>query len=212
MGGCAPSKPSLLNHVNSPQKGFIIFNAKTIEFIKVHEHDLKTKIKEKCEQKLFSNKTLKIKGKKLNINEAAAVVAAEPTATANDQLLNVTLNNHEKEVATLDMTIDLVLKYVVEDFDIENFKSNSNHLSLKQIKKDILKKYQTIPSTSNNTSTSTNESTNESNNKTNTLTRTNVDNSFYKKALSTAIDEFGSAIQEQFILIADFKGSEKQPA
>lgn len=213
MGGCAPSKPSLLNnHVNSPQKGFIIFNAKTIEFIKVHEHDLKTKIKEKCEQKLFSNKTLKIKGKKLNINEAAAVVAAatSPTATESDdnQLLNSTLNNYEKEVATLDMTIDLVLKYVVEDFDIDNFKSNSNHLSLKQIKKDILKKYNTIPSLSQNTSTSTNES------KTNTLTlkQPQVDNSFYKKALTTAIDEFGAVIQEQFILIAEFKGSEEQQA
>jgi hypothetical protein len=214
MGGCAPSKPSLLNHVNSPQKGFIIFNAKTIEFIKVHEHDLKIKIKEKCEQKLFSNKTLKIKGKKLNINEAAAAAAtatSSPTTTeSNDnQLLNSTLNNYEKEVATLDMTIDLVLKYVVEDFDIDNFKSNSNHLSLKQIKKDILKKYNTIPSLSQNTSTSTNES------KTNTLTlnkQPQVDNSFYKKALTTAIDEFGAVIQEQFILIAEFKGSEEQQA
>jgi hypothetical protein len=44
------SIPSLLNHVNSAQKGFIIFNAKKIEFIKVHDHDLKAKIKEKCEQ------------------------------------------------------------------------------------------------------------------------------------------------------------------
>lgn len=212
--GCAGSKPSLLNHssnhVNSPQKGFIIFNAKTIEFIKVYETDLKQKIKEKCEQKLFACKTLKIKGKKLNLNELQ-----EQTNDAC-QTLNTTLSNsnHEKELTTLDLTIDLVLKYVVEDFDIENFKSNSNHLSLKQIKKDILKKYNNIPAalasanttSNNNTSTSTNESTS----KANTLTKTQVDTSFYKKALTTAIDEFGAVIQEQFILIADFKSVEEQ--
>jgi hypothetical protein len=217
--GCAGSKPSLLNHsanhANSPQKGFIIFNAKTIEYIKAHENELKLKIKEKCDQKLFANKTIKLKNKKLKLEEQQQQQQHEngdtaSTSTAQDSLLNSTLANHEKEVATVDLAIDLVLKYVAEDFDIENFKSNTNHLSLKQIKKDILKKYNNIPLSALPLSSSSSANTTGSENgKTNTLSSTTksqvVDSGFYKKALTTAIDEFGAVIQEQFILIADFK-------
>jgi len=65
--GCAGSRPSQLipslgnhhhhpHHMNSPQKGFILFNAKTIEYLQANELEIKEKLKKRCEVKL--NKVL----------------------------------------------------------------------------------------------------------------------------------------------------------
>ncbi len=57
--GCAGSRPNLLpnlssNHnLSSPHKGFILFDSKTIEYLKVNELEIKQKLKERCELKLF---------------------------------------------------------------------------------------------------------------------------------------------------------------
>ncbi len=42
--------------MNSPQKGFILFNAKTIEYLQANELEIKEKLKKRCEVKL--NKVL----------------------------------------------------------------------------------------------------------------------------------------------------------
>ena len=76
--------------------------------------------------------------------------------------------------------MDYVLKYAINDFDIEDFKS-SNHLSMKQIRKDIMKKNSKLSGAG-----------------------VSGDQAFYKVALNAAIDEFGSYIQENFIVINEF--------
>ena len=55
--GCAGSRPHLLpslsnNHINTPQKGFILFDSKTVEYLKANETEIKAKLKERCDQKL----------------------------------------------------------------------------------------------------------------------------------------------------------------
>ena len=129
--GCAGSKPHSIipsatslhhphhHHVNSPQKGFILFNEKTIEYIKANENELRDIIKSRCEQKLFSNKTLKAKqavapttsSAKVVINNNGAdtetpklpkkngSVNENKTPSINEtSILNSTLSHHEKEV------------------------------------------------------------------------------------------------------------------
>ena len=63
--GCAGSKPHMLlssasgganNNLNSPQKGFILFNAKTIEYLMANEADTKAKLVKRCQPKLLKAK------------------------------------------------------------------------------------------------------------------------------------------------------------
>lgn len=181
--GCAGSKQ---HHLSSsalnlpPQKGFIIFNAKTIEYIRANEEQLKSTIRERCELKLCKNGTLK----STTITSTKSAAQQQPVQ-AQVKLLNDT------QLSILESTIDSILKYAINDFDIETFKS-SNHLSMKQIKKDILKKQSSLHNTSNASTTLKSFSSNN-------------DTSYYKKALSVSIDEFGSLMQEKVIEIDEFK-------
>lgn len=113
----------------------------------------------------------------------------------------------------IDSAVDYVLKYALNDFDIENFKS-SNHLSMKQIRKDIMKKNNSVSSLSKlNNSLSMNNAVNTSatlSSKCSTLTQKSYDASFYKHALNTAIDEFGLFVQENFIVINEFQAAKPQ--
>jgi hypothetical protein len=238
--GCAGSRPHLLpslsnNHINTPQKGFILFDSKTVEYLKANETEIKAKLKERCDQKLskkniggskpFSLSNAKksifnnnnngdsssngLKSNKSNVSLAAgstdAVLLTETVASLKENFIN--------------SAVDYVLKYALNDFDIENFKS-SNHLSLKQIRKEIIKKNSSNNKISlsklnssvsmNNTSTSVAEA-NASLTTSSTVqdfslhTNKSIDPAFYKQALSTAIDEFGSFIQENFIVINEFQ-------
>ena len=107
----------------------------------------------------------------------------------------------------IDAAVDYVLKYALNDFDIENFKS-SNHLSMKQIRKDIVKKNNSVSSLSklNNSVNNSTAGTLSNQSKTATLSK-GFDASFYKQALNVAIDEFGLFVQENFIIINEFEKS-----
>jgi hypothetical protein len=168
--GCAGSKPHVnQNNVNSPQKGFIIFNERTVEYINANESELRRLLKERCEHKLFSHATIGTNKKKKtdDVQQELAIPSTE-------------------QGRCLDSAIDAVLRYACNDFDIENFRS-SNHLSLKQIRKDIMKKQDA-------------------------QTKHIQDLAFYKKALHTVIDEFGTLMQEKFVDINDFKMEAKPQA
>lgn len=104
--GCAGSRPSQLlpslgnhhhhhhhhRHMDSPQKGFILFNAKTIEFLQANELDIKEKLKQRCEQKLTkaipqsnSSKSLLNNAKRtllFNSNSASPAAPASPESAA----------------------------------------------------------------------------------------------------------------------------------
>lgn len=307
--GCAGSKPHHLlsssisnhhhhhHHVNSPQKGFILFNANTIEYLKANEEEIKSKLIQRSKQKLIksngvgshvSSKSLfgTTKAKHLLTNNtttsslpngkatltttstdeptttapvaestttpvpapaeaevatetpvvengttvAPAVVPTQPPVT--NGTLSTKANANEFKENAIENAVNYVLKYAINDFDIENFKS-SNHLSMKQIRKDIMKKNHSEVTQSKqqhqqqqqqqNTTTSTTATTatatttpavvNTSINSSATLntstfnygTLKNSESTFYKLALNTAIDEFGSFIQENFIVINEFK-------
>ena len=105
--GCAGSRPSQLlpslgshhhhhHHMNSPQKGFILFNAKTIESLQANELEIKEKLRQRCEQKLTkfipqsnSSKSLLNNAKRTllfnnnNANSAPAAPASPEAAQAN---------------------------------------------------------------------------------------------------------------------------------
>jgi hypothetical protein len=167
--GCAGSKPHAnQNSVSSPQKGFIIFNEKTVEYIKANEADLRRVLKERCEHKLFAPATTTGTNKKKSADESQQQQNQQPCVQSVDQ------------AKCLDAAIDSVLRYACNDFDIDNFRS-SNHLSMKQIRKDIMKKHDSHAN------------------------KQIPDMVFYKKALNAAIDEFGVVMQEKFVDINDFK-------
>ncbi len=106
-------------------------------------------------------------------------------------------------MAAIDAAVDYVLKYALNDFDIENFKS-SNHLSMKQIRKDIMKKNQSVSSLSKlNNSINTQGTLPSQKTKTATLAKGH-DAAMYKQALNAAIDEFCLFVQENFIVINEF--------
>jgi hypothetical protein len=249
--GCAGSKPHLpslsSNHINSPQKGFILFNAKTIEYLSANETDIKTKLIQRCEAKLIKTATIsqsksllgnakrsllsssqsnqQIPPSGSNSKDTSMVVVTavdqQQDSTPTSKISNLSLANSSSISAQLGneykpkefaiySAVDYVLKYAINDFDIENFKS-SNHLSMKQIRKDIMKKYTSSRQSSSklNNSISNNNSINN-NNCTNTMTLKCQDTAFYKLALHTAIDEFGSFIQENFININEFQSTVKE--
>ena len=104
--GCAGSRPSQLipnlgshhnHHTNSPHKGFILFNAKTIEYLQANEPEIKEKLKHRCEQKLAkvfqqsaSSKSLLNNAKRTLLfntsssTHESAIVEAEHLATKSD--------------------------------------------------------------------------------------------------------------------------------
>lgn len=257
--GCTGSKPHLLlsstisshhnhsthhhHHHQSPQKGFILFNEKTFDYLKDNESEIKQKLIKRCEQKilttsldpkqqlllmqaanassggtigtssisraLFSNAKRSLlpslNEDKVKPNETVNTVSSvgatptTPTNPANSSVVTTAspTNTKFKEMA-IDAAVDYVLKYAINDFDIDNFKS-SNHLSLKQIRKDIMKK------TNNRESlTKINQALGSSGSNSN-KTAIQHDMAYYKLALHTAIDEFGSFIQENFIVINEYQ-------
>lgn len=224
--GCTGSKPSLLlsgsshhNHhhhhhtngngtINSPQKGFILFNSKTIDYLKANESDIKEKLKSRCKGKLNVGAAT---GKSSLLNVKRNLLAANTSAT-----LPVSNGGGTgADVAAIESAVDYVLKYAINDFDIENFKS-SNQLSMKQIRKDIMKKYSSTSGSRlsasrllPNSSSAQHSSDTLGAAKTGTLQSgappTTYSASYYKSALNTAIDEFGLFIQENFININEFE-------
>lgn len=103
--GCAGSRPSQLlpslgnhhhhhhhRHTDSPQKGFILFNAKTIEFLQANELDIKEKLKQRCEQKLAkaipqsnSSKSLLNNAKRTLLFNSNSASSAAPAAPASPE-------------------------------------------------------------------------------------------------------------------------------
>ena len=232
--GCAGSRPSHLipslgnhhhhhhHHTNSPQKGFILFNAKTIEYLQANEAEIKEKLKQRCEQKLTklipqssSSKSLLGNAKRTlftsNSSSSSAshnnIEGVDVAAVSGEEpILDTNAAFKETAIAS---AVDYVLKYALYDFDIESFKA-SNHLSMKQIRKDIMKKNSSVSSLSklnNSVSLGHNTSATLANHaaKSATLTSRGLDASFYKQALNTAIDEFGMFVQENFIVINEFQ-------
>ncbi len=227
--GCAGSKPHMIangNHhgnLNSPQKGFILFNAKTIEYLIANEADTKQKLIQRCQPKLLKAPGITMSkssslssgnsnGVKKNLLTAATMTTTMPevknddTTTNNLDVTNTNTtavvtpatpnsnnNSSKHKEAAIDAAVDYVLKYAINDFDIEDFKS-SNHLSMKQIRKDIMKK----------SSASRVSHSKLSNNSNGNMAAVTHDLAFYKLALNTAIDEFGSFVQENFIVINEF--------
>jgi hypothetical protein len=282
--GCTGSKPHMLlsstitshhhhhllhhnahpHHANSPQKGFILFNEKTFEYLKENESSIKQKLVRRVEVKLAAtegkatisgsssiSKALFSNAKRTllpnlvaasssnpeanlhssNDNKVKAAEATSTTTTPNNNLTTgeaVASSSASsstggsslkfKDIA-VDSAVDYVLKYAINDFDIDNFKS-SNQLSLKQIRKDIMKKTNNRESLSKinavlqNSATYATLSNQLSDHATNTTTTTTTpllmkstggDMAFYKSALHAAIDEFGSFIQENFIVINEYE-------
>ena len=235
--GCAGSKPHLpslsSNHINSPQKGFILFNAKTIEYLSANETEIKSKLIQRCEAKLIkpatisqsksllgnakrsllpssqSNQQMPPNGKDTNIaagaDDSLTTSKKSNLSLANSSLISTQFGNEYKpKEFAIYSAVDYVLKYAINDFDIENFKS-SNHLSMKQIRKDIMKKYTSSRQSSSKLNSSISNNNSMNNTSTNTMTLKCQDTAFYKLALHTAIDEFGSFIQENFININEFQ-------
>jgi hypothetical protein len=173
--GCAGSKPhlpSLKNshhnqHLNSPQKGFIVFDAKTIQYLIANESEIKSKLIKRCEGKLIktisqscSSKSLLSNSKRTNLVSTSSNSENNDKTNSNQDIKDLTTganksnmslansilsqqtigNEYKQKEFSIYSAVDYVLKYAINDFDIENFKS-SNHLSMKQIRKDIMKKY-----------------------------------------------------------------------
>jgi len=233
--GCAGSKPHLLlssnNHAsNSPQKGFILFNANTIEYLKENEVDVKAKLIQRCENKLIKTIASSASSKSLLGNAKKSLFSSNNNSNTNANSDNnnktdqpasgtttttTTTTNNDIKSKSIESAVDYVLKYAINDFDIEDFKS-SNHLSMKQIRKDIMKKYNNrtsfsrLNNSTNNGTLSMNGTLGSKDNAL-TLSRTSSNEmAFYKLALNTAIDEFGSYVQENFIVISEFKTKVKE--
>ena len=92
--GCAGSKPHMLlsssmNNHNSPQKGFILFNAKTIEYLIANEAEVKQKLVQRCQPKLLKtmpqslskSSLLGAKRSLLNTNTSSSLDNAETDKT-----------------------------------------------------------------------------------------------------------------------------------
>ena len=224
--GCAGSKPHHLlassmsnHHANSPQKGFILFNDKTIEYLNANELDIKKKLLQRCETRLNSNNSAKTgsipQSKSLLSNAKRTLLMSDSSKQNNKSDFTLSSNteaNTSKELA-IESAVEFVLKYAINDFDIDNFKS-SNQLSMKQIRKDIMKKHSSsrVSSSKLNSSVSASSNANTLSSKDATLSSgKQFDMAYYKLALNTAIDEFGSFIQENFIVINEFdKEKEKE--
>lgn len=223
--GCAGSKPHHLlsssikdhhhHHANSPQKGFILFNAKTIEYLKANESEIKLKLVDRCDQKLLKSIPQSASSKSLLSNARRTLLSS---SSQHSNMIDPSLPSSpsSSKETSIDSAVDYVLKYAINDFDIENFKS-SNHLSMKQIRKDIMKKNSSSSKLNISLSTSnTNGALTTSNHPSKTQTLNSKDfkdftlankassSGFYKQALNTAIDEFGLFIQENFIVINEF--------
>ncbi|CAF0709788.1 unnamed protein product [Brachionus calyciflorus] len=226
--GCAGSKPHHLlsstikehhpHHVNSPQKGFILFNAKTIEYLKANENEIRQKLVQRCELKI--SKSIGRSTSRSIINSARRTLLPNSNTeiqVGNEDSKNLDIDKNtvtlprnfnssssdsKIKIECIDAAVDYVLKYAINDFDIENFKS-SNHLSMKQIRKDIMKKHQ-------NKNSSSKLDTSNVESKTLTLQASKgFSASYYKNALNVAIDEFGLFIQENFIIINEFENKNK---
>ena len=193
--GCAGSKlsSSLRDHhyhpalaaANSPQKGHIFFNAKTIHFLSHNELDVKAKLVLRCELKL-----------------AKELASSKSSATATSDA------KRARRLAIVTLAVVQVLKYALSDFDADSFNKLSNQLSIKHIRKDIMRKHSSsslrllAPTTTASAAATTSTSTISSSSSSSASDKDEA--AFYNRALPMAIDEFGSFIQENLILINDF--------
>lgn len=149
--GCTGSKPSHLlltsnaaangntgsangssGMVASPHKGVILFNSKTLAYLRANEADIRPLLVKRCALKAstiqVANKTssslLKSKKSVLPSNQATPI-----------QAQNI---NDDTNLAA-ERAVSYVMNYALNEFDINSF-SRSNHLNMKQIRKDITKK------------------------------------------------------------------------
>ena len=198
--GCAGSKPHLWlssslrdhhNHPAAPQKGHILFNAKTIHYLSHNESHVKAKLVQRCELKL---------AKEL----ASSTSSAETMSDAK----------RVRRLASVTLAVDQVIKHAQSDFDADSWNKSSNQLYIKQIHKDIMRKHSssslhllaTTPTTSTATisSSSSPQSASMQRTSSSSSASNNDEAAFYKRAMRTAIYEFGSFIQENFTLINGF--------
>jgi len=139
--GCTGSKPHLLltssnqsgtGLAPSPQKGFILFNSKTLAYLRANENDIKPALAKRCVQKLSSNLGVTTNKSSSILKSKKNLISSSTAAAGSTNVLDENKNVIEKAVA-------YVMNYALNEFDIDSF-SRSNHLSMKQIRKDILKK------------------------------------------------------------------------
>jgi hypothetical protein len=149
--GCTGSKPSHLlltsnaaangntsstngsGMVASPHKGVILFNSKTLAYLRANEADIRPLLVKRCAQKAstiqVNNKTssslLKSKKSVLPSSNQAAPIQAQ--------------NINDDTNLAAERAVSYVMNYALNEFDINSF-SRSNHLNMKQIRKDITKK------------------------------------------------------------------------
>jgi hypothetical protein len=262
--GCTGSKPMLLfsnnNNIKSKQpysinttptatttlqKGFILFNAKTLEYLKANEVAVKQKLIDRSKKQLNNATTI-----------SQSISTRSFMSSARQSILNSSFSNHhnvgndkqlnnepklENDSSEIDNNsrsykddaieycVAFVLNYALNDFDLNKFKA-SNQLSMKQIRKDIMKKYNhnlaLSKLTDNKQGVDNDNELNEKSNtlkqlpKSNTISRTMAGYStlnrfqksnelaFYKLAMSTVIREFGAFIQENFIAINEFQAAQ----
>jgi len=201
--GCTGSRPNFRSsldqqYTNSSQPGFITFDTQTVEFIKANELDIKTKLKHRCEQKLLKKRLQSSSFKTSLINNAKRRSQAIDTdldskiTTRSNQSLNKT-NALEIKTQMIDLAVDHVLKYAVNDFKLDT------HLSLEQLRQDIIRHNSSIsPDYSMHSIGSANIVDSNNNN-------VETDNRFYKKALNVAVDELDLFLRESSIIISEFE-------
>lgn len=148
--GCTGSKPHLLltsgggsngggglgsngnGLAPSPShKGLILFNSRTLAYLRAHQVEIGPALTKRCSQKLETaaipvSKSSILKPKKTSAAAAISTSASAPAPLADQQPL-------------IGQAVDYVMHYALNEFDLSSF-SRSNHLSMKQIRKDILKK------------------------------------------------------------------------
>lgn len=172
--GCTGSKPHLLlssslnqntngGPIASPQKGFILFNSKTLAYLRAHENATKLALIKRCRQKLCNDTGANATGAASNgqaqqqqppLNKTSSLLnSAKRTLLSGSSSAHThptspksaTLNGvspHDAKDPAIEQAVQYVMNYALSDFDIESFQ-RSNHLSMKQIRKDIMKKSMT---------------------------------------------------------------------
>lgn len=153
--GCTGSKPHLLltiggggsaNNGNangnggglvaSPsQKGFILFNPKTLVYLRANEHDIKSTLEKRCTQKLSNSTVGKSSSSILGKPKKSFLLSGTgaTSVAASDE------DSSKQTSALIEHAVAFVMNYALNEFDLNSF-SRSNHLSMKQIRKDIMKK------------------------------------------------------------------------
>ena len=179
--GCQGSRNRQDDVSNRP--GYIAFDVKTIQYLKVNESEIKSKLRERCEQKLANKKQL------THSTSIRSVLRRSRLSTEDSDLKSSKSRQSLKDSSQMvESVVDQVVKYAVNDYKL------NTQMSVDQLVKDIIK--QGTSSSPENTSTT------DSNN--NSVSET-TDNRFYKKTLNVALDELDMYLQENSLVISEFE-------